>query len=357
MKINKALAEEIQKIRVTTLATRKHSRKVTHWTENHRLRSGKGTALVFILPTRGCSWALAKSGGCSICGYIYDNPQESNFDLIVSSIKNTLRRTIDEGKFSVKIFTSGSFLDEKELPIEIQTTIIKEIATYKQVEEVVLESRPEYINEKILQNLAKSIEMNKIEIAIGLESANNNILKNSINKGFFWEDFEKSAKLVLKSGANIKPYLLFKPPFVSEYDSIKDILQSVSKIHNLEIDTVSINAISIHRGTLLSDIFEQKLYRAPWLWSILHLCKEIKKKYPTMRIICDVVAGGKERGAHNCRKCDKEILQILQRFIITQDINELEVDIVCECKEQWKSSLISEKINVTDILYTPTLQS
>ncbi len=355
MKISKALAEEIQRIRATALTTRKHSRKVTHWTENHRLRSGKGTALVFILPTRGCSWALAKSGGCSICGYIYDNPQESNFDLIVSSIKNILRRTIKEGKFSVKIFTSGSFLDQKELPLEVQTTIIEEIAIYDQVEEIVLESRPEYINEKILQNLAKSIEMSRIEIAIGLESANNDILKNSINKGFFWEDFERSAKLVLESGANIKPYLLFKPPFVSEYDSIKDIYQSVSKIHDLGIDTVSINAISIHRGTFLSDIFEQKLYRAPWLWSILLLCKEIKKEYPAMRLICDVVAGGKDRGAHNCGKCDSVILRMLQKFILTQDIEELEADIVCGCNEEWKGSLISEKINITDIRYSPAL--
>ena len=113
MKINKSLAEEILKIRESTLPTRKHSRKVTHWEEDHRLRSGKGKALVFILPTKGCSWALAKSGGCSICGYIYDNPQESDFNSIVSTIKNMLRRTIEEGKFSIKLFTSGRFLDEK----------------------------------------------------------------------------------------------------------------------------------------------------------------------------------------------------------------------------------------------------
>ncbi len=356
MKINKSLAEEILKIRESTLPTRRHSRKVTHWKEDHRLRSGKGEALVFILPTKGCSWALAKSGGCSICGYIYDNPQESDFDMMVSSIKNSLRRTIEEGKYSIKLFTSGSFLDEKELPIEIQTSIIQEIAKFEQIEEVVLESRPEYITDKILQNLAKHIEISKIEIAIGLESANNGILKNSINKGFFWEDFEKSVKRVLSSGAKVKTYLLFKPPFVSEYDSIKDILQSVSKVVSIGIDTVSINAMSIHRGTLLSEVYEQKLYRSPWLWSLLTICKEIKQKYPKIRIICDIVAGGKERGAHNCGECDEVIIRKIKKFTITQNLDELEDEEGCSCKEEWKSFLISEKINISDYVYVPYLE-
>ena len=356
MKINVPLAEEILKIRESALTTRKHSRKVTHWTESHRLRSGEGEALVFILPTKGCSWALSKSGGCSICGYIYDNPQEPNFEMIISSIKHTLRRTIKEGKFSVKLFTSGSFLDEKELPIEIQSSIIKEIAKYEQVEEIVLESRPEYITDKILENISNNTTMSKIEIAIGLESANNKILKNSINKGFFWEDFEKSARKVLETGAKVKAYLLFKPPFIPEYDSIKDMLQSVSKIVQLGIDTVSINAMSIHRGTFLSGLFEQKLYRSPWLWSLILICNEIKKKYPDLRVICDVVAGGKSRGAHNCGRCEGDIIRKIKQFTLTQNIEEFGDESECDCVEEWKSFLLFEKINITDYVHSPALE-
>jgi radical SAM enzyme (TIGR01210 family) len=356
MKINKAFTEEILKIRESSLPSRKHSRKVTHWIEKHRLRSGKGKALVLILPTRGCSWALSKSGGCSICGYIYDNPQKADFDMMLSSVQNILRKSIKEGKFSVKVFTSGSFLDEKELPLEVQASIIKEIAKYEQVEEVVLESRPEYITEKTLQNIEDNIELNRIEIAIGLESANNDILKNSINKGFLWEDFERSAKKVLKAGANVKGYLLFKPPFVSEYDSIRDILQSVAKINELGVDTVSINAMSIHRGTLLSNLFEQNLYRSPWLWSLLIVCKEISQKYPEIRIICDIVAGGKERGAHNCGKCDEEVLRKIRRFTLAQDIEELENMFECNCKKEWKGFLLSEKLNISDLIHVPKIE-
>ena len=351
MKINPTLSSIVKQIREKSLENREHTRKIVNWVEDHRLASGAGKALVLILPTRGCSWALSKSGGCSICGYIYDNPQEPDYDNIVSSFKEILKQKIDEShKFSLKLFTSGSFLDLKEVPLDIQKQMMEEASKYKQIEELVLESRPEYVTESVLDNIAEHIDISKIEIAIGLESANDTILKNSINKGFFWKDFTKAVTRIQNKGAKVKAYLLFKPPFISEYDSIKDILDSSSKIVELGVKTISINAMSIHRGTFLTDLFDKQMYRTPWLWSLLHVCREIKHKYPEVRLICDVVAGGNERGAHNCGECDKEILAIIKQFTLEQDIDILNKPVNCSCKNDWKSFLFSETITISELL-------
>jgi len=349
MKINKSFAEDIKQIRERMLPTREHSRRIIHWEEEHRIRTGRGKALVFILPTRGCSWALSGSGGCSVCGYLYDNPQHPDPDLMKSSFSEILNNKItQEEEYSIKIFTSGSFLDTNEISLDVQKSILQELQKYPQIKEIVLESRPEYVTEKILQQIASIIDIKKIEIAIGLESSNNQILKNSINKGFFWEDFEKAVKRILDANAKVKAYLLFKPPFVTEYDSIKDIFQSVSKIEKLGIDTISINAVSIHRGTFLSKLFENNHYRPPWLWSIVHLCKELKSKFPKLRIIFDVVAGGNIRGSHNCGECDKELLKQIKKFTLSQDIQAFDEGVHCSCKEEWKGSLFQEKISLND---------
>ena len=348
MKINPDFANTIREIRDRALEERSHSRKVVNWVEDHRLRSGPGKAIVFILPTKGCSWALSRSGGCSICGYIYDNPQEPNFENMMKTFKEKLHDSIKDGEnYSLKLFTSGSFLDTSEIPEEIQKEILKEASQYKEITEIVLESRPEYVTKKIMQTIKESIDIRKIEIAIGLESANDEILKKSINKGFFWEDFEKAAARIFDVGAKVKAYLLFKPPFISEYDSIKDVLQSVSKLNRLGVDTISINAISIHRGTYLSIMFEKNQYRTPWLWSLLHLCKEIKSKYPNLRLICDVVAGGTQRGAHNCGDCDKQIIDALKQFVLSQNIEDINSEFICSCKTEWKSFLLQEKITIS----------
>ena len=351
MKINPVLSTIVREIRESSLKEREHSRRIVNWVEDHRLPSGAGKALVLILPTRGCSWALSKSGGCSICGYIYDNPQEPNYEAMLQSFKEILSKNIDEKwKYSLKLFTSGSFLDIKEVPLELQKEMMKVVGSYNQIEEIVLESRPEYVTESILQNLVENINIAKVEIAIGLESADNQILKNSINKGFFWEDFVKATNRIKEKGARVKAYLLFKPPFVSEFDSIKDIFESVTKLVEIGVETVSINAMSIHRGTFLSQLHEKKKYRTPWLWSLLHICTEIKKKYPDIRLICDVVAGGSERGAHNCGDCDKEILSIIKQFTLSQDIDLLKENFDCSCKTEWKSYLFYEKMTNSEIL-------
>ncbi len=345
MKFDPILAKKIKKIREYSLEKRSHSRKVVSWVEDHRAHTKATKAIVFILPTKGCSWALSNSGGCSICGYLYDNPQEPDFEKLLSSFSESLQKNISEEIGSIKLFTSGSALDQKELPLNILLSMLESLKSYSHVEEIVLESRPEFIREEILEKIREVINLNRIEIAVGLESGNDTILKQSINKGFLWADFEKSAKLAMSFGVRIKAYLLFKPPFISEYDSFEDVLLSVKKLVELNIDTISLNAVSIHRGTFLEELFDDNKYRPPWLWSLVSLCKEIKRTYPALRLICEPVAGGKERGAHNCGKCDKDIVQRLKDFTLTQDISNLEL-LYCPCQTEYTAFLVTEKISM-----------
>lgn len=349
-KSNTILRHILNEIRKSSLSSRSHSKKVISWIEDHRLRSKSAKALVFILPTRGCSWALSGSGGCSFCGYLYDNPKQTNFDEMTDQFKLILKEKLtDDQILSVKLFTSGSILDPKEVPEHVLLTLMEELALYSQIQEVVLESRPEYVNKDILNKIFQFLDPSVVEIAIGLESANNKILRDSINKGFFWEDFAQASSTVLSSGANIKTYLIFKPLFISEYDSIIDSFTSVKKIVELGIDTISINSISIHRGTLLSTLFEEEKYRPPWLWSLFHVCRELKHAHPDLRIICEPIAAGKERGAHNCGTCDRLVSEALKNFTLSQKVEYLMQPISCSCKNEWKSYLFHQKVSKTEI--------
>ncbi|UJG42908.1 MAG: archaeosine biosynthesis radical SAM protein RaSEA [Candidatus Heimdallarchaeum endolithica] len=350
MKINPSFSSIIYSYRQSALSKRSTSRRLVAWVEDHRLRTGPAKAIVFILPTRGCSWALSRSGGCSICGYLYDNPQKPDFSEMLSDFSSKLSSLIDPSlSYSIKLFTSGSILDSLEVPKQVLISILHELQPYSSsIKELVLESRPSYVTEEKLTLLRDHFDIAKVEIAIGLESANNAILRDSINKGFFWEDFERATKRVFSFGAKIKAYLLFKPPFVSEFDSILDIFNSVKQVVSLGVDTVSINAINIQRGTYLSSLFEKNFYRPPYLWSLVHICQELSTLYPNLRIICDPVAGGKKRGAHNCGSCDSAIVQALKDFTLSQDPSILQDLPSCPCKLEWKSYLLHSKLNNND---------
>ncbi|MHA2306300.1 MAG: hypothetical protein ACXACU_13010, partial [Candidatus Hodarchaeales archaeon] len=72
-----------------------------------------------------------------------------------------------------------------------------------------------------------------------------------------------------------------------------------------------------------------------WLWSILYIIQEVKQLFPELKIICEPTAAGKQRGVHNCGKCDKTVLSLIQELInndpIPKDLSE-----ICSCFTTWK---------------------
>ncbi|RLF62834.1 MAG: TIGR01210 family radical SAM protein, partial [Thermoplasmata archaeon] len=87
---------------------------VKTWSEKDYLEGiGVVDAFVIILRTRGCSWAI--KSGCSMCGYFNDSTwRKLSANDILSQFNLAMKNY--NGEQIVKIFTSGSFLDEKEVP-------------------------------------------------------------------------------------------------------------------------------------------------------------------------------------------------------------------------------------------------
>jgi len=303
----------------------KKVRKPRIWKEEELLDGKVAKAMVIVLRTVGCRWS--KIAGCSMCGY-FKETYDAGYDEIKQQIDEAYKKY--ENEEIVKFFTSGSFLDEKELPRELQLYAIKKFSKAKKI---VIESRPEFI-----KNL-EGMEGN-IEVAMGLESANDRVLEYSINKGFRFNAWMKNAKLVKEFGKKLRVYILIKPPFLKEKEAIEDAINAAKKVKDIA-DTISFNPTAIHGRTIVETIWQRHLYRPPWLWSVIEVIKETAKFYDGM-IKCDVVAGGMERGAHNCGKCDKGILKAIRKFNLSQDAKIFD-GIDCSCKEEWKDWLELEE--------------
>ncbi|MBC7081801.1 MAG: archaeosine biosynthesis radical SAM protein RaSEA [Thermoplasmatales archaeon] len=293
------------------------------WNEKEILKGEIVDSFAFILNTRGCRWA--RQGGCTMCGYFKESYDASEEE-IIEQVNFVLSRYREEK--IVKIYTSGSFLDENELSYEMQNYVIKK---FEKAGKIVIESRPEFIN--ALENLKNE----NIEVAMGLESANNKVLEYSINKGFKFEEWRCSAEKVKEYGKSLRVYILIKPPFLSESDAIKDAIYSVEKIKDIA-DIISFNPVAIHSKTLVEILWKKGIYRPPWLWSVSKIINESKEIYDGI-IRCDVVAGGTPRGAHNCGKCDTSFLREIRNFSLNQKMEEPS----CDCKEEWLDYLELER--------------
>ncbi len=264
-----------------------------------------------------------------MCGFSRDSDPEVTQQEIISQLMYALEkhREID----MIKLFTSGSFFDDKEITPETREDIFRRLRGLRMV---VVESRPEYITEDVFENLDFDF---RLQIGIGLETADDEIRLKSINKGFKFRDYKRAVNILKDRNIGVKTYLLLKPPGLTERESIEDVMKSIKKIRGLT-DTVSLNPCNVQSGTVVERLWRAGLYRPPWLWSVVEVLKGSYKM--GVDIISDPVGAGSQRGPHNCRKCSKDVARSIRLFSLQRNIDLLSgIEHSCECYDLWQTVL------------------
>jgi len=332
----KSLKDRIKLLRSNTIQKilksnpKKIDRPISFWIKEDRLRNEKGKEFTIILRTRGCSWALGDNGGCSMCGYLQDSYMNKVEDkYIIQQFDYAFQKKIEEISnskeyFSIKLYNSGSFLDDDEISEEVRYKIFKKIAEVPNITEIVIESRVEYIEEFKIKQLTRILKEKYLEIAIGLESTDDYIRNNYINKGLVFQDFINSIKLLKSCNVGIRVYLLLKPPFLNEQAAIDDCIKSINELIDLKVNTISINPVNIQKDSLVEYLWRQNRYRSPWFYSLFKVLREILKTHSNLnstRLISDPSGAGTKRGIHNCLKkeCNNLMIDVLKGFVLNQD--------------------------------------
>ena len=314
---------------------------VSVWREKENLDGKQVDAGVVILRTSGCSHF--HSGGCSMCGYNIESDRSISADDIIRQFEGALPRLGEVAM--LKVYTSGSFLDGREVPGEASGRILRECAD--RGARLLVESRPEYITAERLDRMLSVHE--DIELAIGLESANDRVLRHSINKGFTVADYDRAASLMKERGMGLRTYVLLKPPFLTEREAVEDAVATAKHAAPYS-RSISVNAVNVQKGTLVERLWKDWSYRPPWLWSVIDVAVRCADLGP--KLLCDPVGGGTQRGAHNCGECDQVIVDGLKAFTASQDKSRLARP-ECACKETYASVLGLEGMVVGG---TPDLQ-
>ena len=182
----KKLMQEIREDALNNMEKKSPQDLAVSWSGEDILYSGRGNAIFIVLPTPGCAWAVSGSGGCTMCSYVADSPLEKvDPDVLVEIFKQSLKKYDLTGKTVVKIFVSGSFLNPDEIPQNARNEILNILKDEELIEEVVIESRPEFITEEVLKECCESLGNKIFEIGIGLETSNDYTREKKNQQRFF----------------------------------------------------------------------------------------------------------------------------------------------------------------------------
>ncbi len=200
-----------------------------------------------VLHYRKCSW-----GKCYFCGWgkIYS---DTPLDKIKARILTILEKKCKEDVDTVKIFCSGSLLDFSQYPQEFVKWLFTELEG-RSFKNVVIESRPEYINDDTL-NFIRGFNL-KITVAIGLELADDNILLNYYRKGFTVRDYLSAVEKLRKYGFGVRTYVLANghPVLYNNPTYHREVIDRTLKLVTEVSDSVVvINAYPHEHSELIKD--------------------------------------------------------------------------------------------------------
>ena len=311
------------------------TKPIALWSEKDILDGEIAEAMVAILNTAGCSWA--KRSGCTMCGYINDTCEEVLEKDFLQQIERIKQRY--EGQPYVKLFTSGSFTNPEEIPVSIGMDILSHFS--EECRKICIESRVEYITEDWMNRLSKL--PCEVEIALGLESANDRILSELINKNITFEDYMTAAQKILSAGLKVKTYLLLKPPFLTEREAVEDCVDSIGKIIPLT-NTISINPVNVQKFTLVDHLHYRGHYRPPWYYSLAEVftrCLPLARE-KGVRLMSTPSGAGTPRGIHNCKNCDWKYAEAFKAISLLMAGLEVFERIECQCRTAWLCDMATQ---------------
>jgi len=301
--------------------------------------------LMVILRAPGCAYARA-TGGCTNCGFhhLTTGGEPVPAARLVTQLRGALAAHANELHTveQLDLYCSGSFFCPSEIPADAQEELLAVAAAVPSVRVVLVESRPEYVTADALAKasaaLARGVGSARrevaLEVAIGLESRDDEIREQRIRKGFSILDFEHAVEKLVAAGAHLVVYLLLKPLGTQDGEALADVDRSGLYLHTLreffrlyretELHVrVALEPVFVAEGTPLHDELRAGRYRPPSLWTAVHAARMLGERLP-VHVGLSSEGLPAETVPRGCDSCTPALRRALARFNETQDRQALE---------------------------------
>ena len=203
---------------------------------NASLIPSGGTSYQLYIPSKGCHNA------CVFCNYGFKHPVRQ--EEILKKVEH-ICRYLPSNIETLILESSGSFLDDRELPEELQYQIMEIVAKTK-VYRVQFETHYKTVTEKKLNKILQILKGHELAFEFGLESTNEktlSIYNKDINVKEFFKLVHHCQELGIEASLNVlvgAPLLTIKEQVQDALDTVEDILQNCPKSTDIVLFPINI---------------------------------------------------------------------------------------------------------------------
>ncbi len=293
--------------------------------------------------SQGCTHEW--KGGCVMCDYSFGSKTDS--ETMIQCVKKALQDIKKPCKY-LFITPSGSMLDEREVPEEARTGILKE---FKRSENqyMCIETRADTVTLPVIEQCREILGNRFRQVWIGMECSNQWILKYCINKNIAVSDVVKAFEILKSRNIEAVANVLVGIPFLTPKENVSYAVASVKWALQHGCEKVCIFPVHVKTHTHLDKLVELGLYKPTSLWTYVEVLKQLRKEIEGGSVTIDWF---ETYGAYNivypsktCDSCYKEVQGLLRQFTETKAYSVIEqLDLYeCTCKDEWKKEYNKEE--------------
>lgn len=307
-------------------------------------------------PTSGCRYA------CTMCNYGFRHPVREKeilheLDLICNYLEENAPNCI------VILETSGSFLDERELPEPLQEKIMKWVAETSSIQEVQIETHYRTITPEKVSKIKEIFKSKNIAFELGLESTNPEIIR-IYNKAIDLKDLLKTIWFCYENEIGISLNVMLGAPLLTINEQIVDTVSSVNWIlENCPQDTsIVVFPLNIKDYTLVKHMYNQGRYSVVYDWAFIEVIREIPQEELHRVYIswygnrCNEFHGEQAIiKPFHCSKCNNELEDFYRSFVESTDsVQKAKLikgisSFKCQCKMEFLRLKESQKSEISYI--------
>ena len=316
---------------------------------NASLIASGGTSYQLYVPSRGCHNA------CTFCNYGFKHPVRK--EEILKKVEH-ICRYLPANIETLILESSGSFLDDRELPPELQYQIMEIVARTK-VYRVQIETHYKTVTDEKLRRIRQILKEHEVAFEIGLETSSETTL-NIYNKDI---DVKKLFQLVRDCdslGIETSLNVMVGAPLLTIQEQVQDALNTVQDILKYcpESTAIVLFPMNVKDYTLVKHMYNQGRYSVISHWEFIEVLEKIPRDALDRVYIswwgnrCNEFHG-KDAIIHpkSCDNCHDRLMKFYTSFVNSDSLQEKQrlveeiSKVTCKCRDEYETKKAGQKVD------------